>query len=146
MMITTTTKVFLLLATNLAVSTAHFNRFYSGDCPRIQYPTMRNFDIDKYLGEWYVIETYNENSLACLAEHFNRVEANVTVPSHNNDINLEMKMKMEKRETEKDVAAVEAEKEEVSITYVVNRSYLPLGARKFTTDTGKSVASNIERR
>ncbi|OTF78095.1 hypothetical protein BLA29_005392, partial [Euroglyphus maynei] len=63
------------------------HRFHGGDCPRIE--PMANFNIDRFLGEWFVLESANDNGQVCLREEFNASqEAVVLMPKHEELIDM----------------------------------------------------------
>lgn len=108
-------KIVFVLCLMVASSSGTFHKFFSGQCPSVD--SLPDFNIDRFLGLWYVIENYNDNGMLCLRENF-------TV----NDDKKEML----------DMARNELEQEKNSEQlYQVKRSYLSVGSRQLMHETGE---------
>ena len=108
----------VLLVCLVIPSHGTFHKFFSGQCPRVHQ--MPDFNIDRFLGEWYVIENYNDNVVACLRENFTLVE-------HESEDKEMPDMARNELEHEKDLEQV----------YQVKRSYLSFGGRQMMHETGE---------
>lgn len=95
-----------------------FHKFFSGQCPSVD--SLPDFNIDRFLGQWYVIENYNDNAMTCLRENF-------TVFDENSDKKEMLDMARNELEHEKDPEQY----------YQVKRSYLSFGSRQQMHETGK---------
>ncbi|UXI19294.1 nucleolar protein 10 [Sarcoptes scabiei] len=79
--------ILFLVATIVEPSTSIlFNQFYPGDCPALRL--MKNFQMEKFLGEWLVLENSNDNRDRCLREYFDSsddLETKSPIDETNND-------------------------------------------------------------
>lgn len=110
----------LLVFVNCAYG-ASFHKFHSGECPQID--SMPGFNIDKFLGTWFVALNSNDNAVSCLQEEFSLTQ----------DLGKEMidmaRNELENTPNESDNV--------VNKTYQLKRTYLPFGGRKFLIEIGK---------
>lgn len=115
-------RLFILLA---LVDASSFHKFHSGDCPQID--SMNDFQMDKFIGQWYVVQNSNDNLAACLREEFTGTEV---APREMID--------MARNELADNGTSYE-EPEPFKV-YQLKRSYLPFGGRQFIAETGKWIA------
>lgn len=101
---------------------AQLHRFHTGECPILA--PMANFDMEQFLGKWFVLQSANDNVYICLREEFNSTMQTVPVT---NDLINELSM-------DDDVPEKTEKTEKV---YLVKRSYLLFGGRQFMDETGK---------
>lgn len=96
---------------------AQLHRFHTGECPNLE--PMADFDMEQFLGKWYVLKSANDNVYICLREEFNSTVMPVT-----NDIINEL-------------TTTDFDQEKTEKVYLVKRSYLLFGGRQFMDETGK---------
>ena len=56
-----------------------FHSFNRGNCPNLD--SMPDFEMQKFLGEWFIIEAYNDFPVHCLRENFTKTLPEVVAPS-----------------------------------------------------------------
>lgn len=112
-----TKLLFVFLCLFVVPSYGMFHKFFSGQCPTVD--PLPDFNIDRFLGQWFVIESYNDNAVLCLRENFTLSE--------------------EERKPELvDMARNEVEQEkDLEQVYQMKRSYLAFGGRQMLHETGE---------
>lgn len=133
-------KLVIVCLCLVPLCTGTFNKFDSGDCPTIDH--MPNFHVDQFLGEWFVVENYNDNNVACLKETF----------SASNDLDDSRKTTLEldnaKYEVEASVPLADhsielADKHDRARVYKVKRTYLPFGSTNLVVDEGNVLTNAV---
>lgn len=154
------TIVLTLRSTTCLPSSSQYHQFFSGDCPHLE--PMSNFDLDRFLGQWYVVESTQDNQFVCLREEFNVTKElnknyirQMRLRVHENNIlDNELEHDSTEEATRKPTSILYAssttpstettkrtevnkQPENYEKVYHVKRTYLPFGQRQIIEEAGK---------